>query len=409
MSSKKNIALWVLYDFANSIVSIVFLLYFAQWVVVDQGMADIWYNLCYTISAVLLVLTAPILGARLDAGGRRIVGMRFTTVLLALCYSICALAAVHGNGVLALVCFAAGLYMYVLSFTFYTPLINDIAAADVRGRVSGYGVAADYAGQIIGLLVALPFANGAIALFGAAPRAETLLPATVLFFVCALPMLVWFREPVHVSTLPSLALSARRIWWSTKGLLAFPGIGFFLLSFFLFNDAILTALDNFPIYLQQVWSVSDTTKTYLLLATLVTSAIGGAVAGHIADRVGHKRTLMWIVGGWIVIMPALALAPQFTLFVSLTILMGFWFGASWAVSRSVMAYLAPNGKHNLAFAYYGLVERASAFAGPLVWGLVVTGLMSLGSVRYRVAAITLALFIVLGFFALMRVRSDTAA
>ena len=47
MQTKKNVFLWALYDFANSLVSIVFFLYFAQWLVIDQGVADIWFNLTF--------------------------------------------------------------------------------------------------------------------------------------------------------------------------------------------------------------------------------------------------------------------------------------------------------------------------------------------------------------------------
>ena len=86
--------------------------------------------------------------------------------------------------------------------------------------------------------------------------------------------------------------------------------------------------------------------------------------------------------------------------------MGLWFGANWAVSRSVMSYVAPKGKHNLAFAYFGLAERASSFLGPIVWGLIVTGLIKIGPTRYRIAMVSLAIFIALGLIAMTKVKSD---
>ena len=89
-----------------------------------------------------------------------------------------------------------------------------------------------------------------------------------------------------------------------------------------------------------------------------------------------------------------------------TTIMGFWFGSNWAVSRSVMSYLVPPNGHNLAYAYFGLVERASSFVGPIVWGLVVANLAAIGSVRYRFAVLAVTVFIVLGLFALLKVKSD---
>ena len=406
MDTKRNVFLWVTYDFANSLVSIVFFLYFAQWIVVDKGMADIYFNLTFTISALLLLFTAPITGFLLDKYFRRITGLRYTTIITSLLYGTCALLAVSGMGVPALIFFTLGLYMYLLTFTFYTPLINDISKPEKRGKVSGMGIAANYLGQFTGLLIVLPFSNGSISFFDSAARAETLLPAVIAFTLLALPMLIWFKEPQKEKVSFQLKSEWKNLLSETKRLFLFPGIALFMLAYFLFNDAILTASNNFPIFLEQVWGVSDTIKTYILLGILVTSGIGGLVSGMIADRFGHKRTLVFIISGWIFILPLIGFINNFTLFIIATTIMGFWFGSNWAVSRSVMSYLAPPQGHNLAFAYFGLVERASSFVGPIVWGLVVTSLVSIGSDRYRFAVLAVTIFIVLGLVALIKVKSD---
>jgi UMF1 family MFS transporter len=293
-----------------------------------------------------------------------------------------------------------------LSFTFYTPLINDIVLSQKRGLVSGFGIAANHLGQFTGLIIALPFSNGTLSLFHGAPRAETLLPAVVIFLVFSAPMLLFFKEPKHASGKIHLTHELKNLFKETGKLLAFPSVAFFLASYFLFNDAILTAANNFPIFLDQVWQVSDTTKTQILLSILISSAIGGILSGFLADRFGHKRTLMFVLAGWVFIFPFIGLLMNFTLFVICTTLMGLWFGANWAVSRSLMSYIAPQGKHNLAFAYFGLAERASSFVGPVVWGLVVSNLVFMGNDRYRIATLVITGFIVLGLFMLSRVQDD---
>ena len=406
MQTKTNVFLWALYDFANSIVSIVFFLYFAQWVVIDKGVSDFYFNLTFTISALLLFCTVPLTGSLLDKSLRRITGLRCATALTAILLGTCAYAALTNKEITALIFFTLGFYMYLLSFTFYTPLLHDIVRNEKRGRVSGLGIAANYLGQITGLMIALSFATGKISLFGANPRAETLLPAVIIFFILALPTLLFFKEPKKTAEKISLKTKVKSVFMETKVLLSFSSVGLFLLAYFLFNDAILTAGNNFPIFLEQVWHVSDTVKTYILLGILITSALGGLLSGLIADKFGHKRTLMVILCGWVIILPLVGLLTNFTLFVIATTCMGLWFGANWAVSRSVMAYIAPKGKHNLAFAYYGLAERASSFVGPLVWGLVVTKLITLGSDRYRIATLVVTGFIILGLLALARVKDD---
>lgn len=406
MDSRRNVFLWVLYDFANSVVSIVFFLYFAQWIVVDQGVSDFRFNLTFSISALLLLCTVPTTGVLLDRSLRRITGLRFTTGFTALFYILCAACALTERSAPALVFYTLGLFMYLLSFTFYTPLLNDISRLSNRGRVSGLGIMANYIGQFVGLLIALPFSNGSMQLFGSSPRAETLLPATVVFFLCSLPMLLLFTEPRRSSAAHASAWQARHVWSETKRLFGYSGVGAFLLSYFLFNDALLTASNNFPIFMEQVWHVSDTVKTYILLGILVTCGIGGLASGTLADRFGHRRMLLWILAGWVIILPLIGLLTNFLLFVIATTLMGTWFGASWTVSRSVMSSIAPAGKHNLAFAYFGLAERASSFVGPMVWGSIVSGMTSLGSDRYRVSVVAMAVFVVFGFLALRRVPDD---
>ncbi|MBY0328640.1 MFS transporter [Patescibacteria group bacterium] len=405
MNTKRNIFLWVLYDFANSLVQIVFFLYFAQWIVIDKGVGDIYFNLTFTAAAFLLLLTAPFVGGLLDKHMRRIVGVRYTTVAVIVLYGICALCAVYGLAIPALIFFALGLYAYLLTFTFYTPLITDIARPEKRGFVSGLGIAGNYAGQFVGLLLALPFSLGMWNLFEGNSRAETLLPSVVVFGVFALPMLLWFREPKKKRFSMSFRQTVRMVVTDSKQLLVAPGLGLFLLAYFLFNDAILTASNNFPIFLQQVWGLSDTTKTYVLLGIIMTSAIGGLVSGIVADRIGHKRTLLFVVSGWIVILPLLALVQNFTVFVVLTTVLGLWFGSHWTVSRSMMAQLVPSGGTNSAFAYFSLVERISSFVGPVVWGVTVGVFVEAGTVRYRMAMGVLAVFVLIGLFVLMCVKS----
>ncbi len=409
MNTRKNIFLWALYDFANSILSIVFFFYFGQWIVVDQGIADIYLNLTFTVAAVLLLFTVPITGLLLDRFFRRITGLRVSTVLAVIFYIGCAVSAMYDKGFLALGLFTFANYFYLLTFTFYTPLLNDIASEGKRGRTSGIGIAANYVGQFVGLLVVLPFSSGHWSIFHSAFRVETLFPAIILFAILALPMLIFFNEPKKVRPELKIKNEVRNLLTSTKALFLFPGIALFMLSYFFFNDAVLTAANNFSIFMEQVWHISDAIKTYIMIGILLTSAMGGMISGLIADKVGHKKTLLFLVGGWLFILPSIAFVTNFTLFIIATTLMGFWFGASWAVSRSVMSYLAPLGGHNLAFSYFGLVERVSSFAGPIVWGLVVSGFISLGSDRYRLATLAVSAFIVFGFICLLKVRSDKVA
>lgn len=405
--SRTNTLTWVLYDFANSFTQIAFSLYFAQWIVIDHGISDLTFNLAFVAASLALLLTVPVAGFLLDTRLRRITGLRISTASMVLWYTVAAVAALDGSGMVALCAFAAGFYSFLLTFTFYTPLLIDIAPPEKRGRISGFGFAANFTGQIAVLLLALPFATGAISLFGAAPRAETLLPAVIACALFTLPMLVLFKEPRKQTERRPLSAELRALRTAAQSLITAPGLVLFLVAHFLFYDAILTASNNFSIFLEQVWGVPDTIKSLILLGIFVTAAIGSLVAGVVADRVGHLRTFTYVVAGWVLILPFLGLVQDFTLFVIATTLMGFWFGASWTLSRSVFSYIAPENCRNLAFGFFGLVERASSLLGPLVWGLVATGFITYGADRYRFAMLAMAVFVVGAFIVLRTIRDKS--
>ena len=105
MQTKKNVFLWALYDFANSIVSIVFFLYFAQWIVVDRGISDFYFNLTFTVSAILLLCTVPLTGTLLGRHIRRITGLRWATIFTTLFYGLCAVLAIANSNVPSLIFF----------------------------------------------------------------------------------------------------------------------------------------------------------------------------------------------------------------------------------------------------------------------------------------------------------------
>lgn len=412
--NKKNIFLWTLYDFANSIAVIVFFLYFSQWLVIDNHVADIWFNLIFVGSTILLVLTSPIWGSISDQVGVKMPYLRNMTLMMFLGLLSASVLATFTQVnsmivLLAALSFMLANYFYQFSFTFYNAFLNDIAPERLRGFISGLGQSANWSGQIIGLVITLPLATGVIYLVGNSGRAQTFLPAILIFILLALPMLLFFREaktPKKVNL--DLASEYRKAVRSFKELIKVPGMGRFLLGYFLFNDALLTVTNNFPIYLQQVFGVSDKTKSFLLMGILLTSAIGALVSGWISDKIGLKRSLLIILIGWVVIFPLTAILTNFLYFTIMLTIVGFLFGSTWTVTRAVMSYLAPPEKLTHAFSYYTMAERFSTFAGPVSWGLITLLLLNTGSLRYRVALAAMALFVLLGLIIVSKIPATTS-
>ena len=411
--NKKNVFLWSLYDFANSIFSIVFFLYFSQWLVIDHGVSDFWYNMIYTMGSVLLVLTSPILGSIADKTGKQQKYLNQITVITFLCLlgtSFTTLFFSH-QVLLAYLLYLLANYFYQFSFVFYNALLHFIAPPEKWGRISGIGQAGNMLGQVSGLLITLPLATGAIYLFGEHGRAQTLLPSTIVFFLLALPMLLFFKMKkigTAVDKKISLGQEYKTQWKQFKELVKVPNLGMFLLSYFFFNDAIITASNNYPIFMQNVFAVSDTIKSFVLVGILLAATIGAAICGWVADKIGLKKTLVIVLGSWIVIFPALGLTQSLTIFFIISTLMGFFFGATWTVTRAAMTALTPVEKLNFGFSFYTLAERVSTLVGPLSWGLITTLLIHHGPVRYRFAAASMAVFVGIGLWFLRKVEIKTS-
>ena len=196
----------------------------------------------------------------------------------------------------------------------------------------------------------------------------------------------------------------KNFWGQFKELIKEPNIRLFLLSFFFFNDAIITTQNNFSIYMQRVFGVSDSTKAMLLIGILATSAIGAFFTGWLADKIGLKKALMIILGSWVVIFPLMGIISNFVVFIILSIMMGFFFGATWTVSRAAMTALCPKEKLNFGFSFYTLAERISTLVGPLSWGLITSLFIGLGPIRYRIAVMFMAIFTTVGIFYLKKVE-----
>ncbi len=400
--NKKNIFFWTLYDFANSIIFIVFFLYFSQWLVIDKGVPDFWFNMIFTVGSVLLLLSAPVLGSIADKTGKQQSYFNKITLLSLLFFLGASLVALFFSHqvFLAALFFVLANYFYQFSFVFYNAFLYHIAPREKWGRVSGIGIGANYLGQVAGLAITLPLASGAIYLIGEAGRAQTFLPATVLFFILALPMLLFFKLQKQENSDYKINLKEeyKNQWNQFKGLISDKNIKSFLLAFFFFNDAILTVSNNFPIYLQNVFSVSDKLKTILLGGALITSIFGAVLSGFIIDKIGLKKSLLVVIGVWVIFMPILGLNTNFKVFTVLCILMGFLFGAVWTVNRATMTALTPKDKLNFGFSFYTLAERTSTLVGPLCWGLITYIFINLGAVRYRIAMIVMAIFVAVGFY-----------
>ncbi len=395
--NKKKLFYWSLYDFANSIIFINFLLYFSQWMVVNGGLSDFWYNAIFAITSILLFLSAPTLAAFTDKHGGRKYLLNFATIGTFLGYGLATVFAYLGaqNIFIITLCFLIGQYFYQLSFVFYNTLIEDVADIEHRARASGIGQFSNSLGQVIGLVIAIPLS---------ASRLQPLFPSLAIFILLALPMMIFFKDSkpkerkININTLKD---GGKEYF---KKIVAFFSVSIavpMLVSFFFFNDALITISNNYPIYMERVFAVADMTKNILLMGILLMSAIGGLVSGRIADKIGELKTLKYILVGWIILIPLIASSKGLVSLSIYSILVGSLIGSVWTVTRAYLSKLLRKEDLGYGFSFYTLFERFATLLGPLAWGGIIAGL-GIQHTSYRIAMVSMTLFVIIGLVILIK-------
>ncbi|MEK7185026.1 MAG: MFS transporter [Patescibacteria group bacterium] len=407
----KKLFLWSLYDFANSLVMMAFLFYFSQWLVVDQGKPAWWYNVALILSSGFFILTAPIISKKIDATKSKIGGLRFWTLISFAGYLVVSLLVVlasnRGLEIFTTVLYALSTYAYLICFLYFTPMLNDLSSKENRSWVSGIGQSANSIGQVVGVLITIPFVNG-LTLFGDAGRAQALFPATILFGLLALPMLIFYKETASEqsdqeqenTTQKSLRPGFISLF---KEVFGYKSLALILLAYFLYSDAMLTFSSNFPLYLETVHGVSDTTKSILTACILILAAVGAIIFGKIADKKGNLKTLKFILFIWCFIFLSAGLITNFKVLVPIFLFAGILFGPVWGISRALVGELAPPHLVASSFSFYVVAERFATFVGPAIWSVV---LITMGeSARgYQTAMLCMMVLVIIGLFVLGRIK-----
>jgi UMF1 family MFS transporter len=442
-------ASWALYDFANTIFSMnVATLYFSVWLIKDLGASSTLYAIGSDISSILVVLSVPFLGALSDARRRRQPWvMWFTIVSCLACAGIGILGqtsipitgaqtingAATTNGwhptfgslFWVIVAFTIANYTYQAAQPFYNAMMADLAPPEEHGRLSGIGTAVGYVGTIVGLLLVSPFFGGELPLFGPLPpgfiaslrtvipftshagRVSTFVPTALLFLLFSLPLFVFCRD--HHPVLAKTAVSWKRAFADVMNTLRdarkYPGALPFILASFLYQDAIGTIVSFMAIYAIKAMRFPDGTETTLFLVLTIPAIFGSYLAGYLTDWIGPRRTLLFTIFAWIVLLLAMIMVPSQKGFWGVGLLIGLVFGGVPTAERPMLLSLIPREEAGRFFSLMLLSSRAAAVAGPLIWGITVDVLEPARGtgVAYRAAVLTVAAMFGLSMLFLRRV------
>ena len=154
---------WAFYDWAGQafhtlIVTFVFATYFSQGIVGDDLRGQELWGTAASITALIVVFLAPVIGAITDAGGRRKPWIMIFTLIAAISCALLWWAEPNTAFILwALVWFIIAGIAFEICQVFANAMLPDITPSDRIGRWSGWGWAMGYAGGLISIALALVF------------------------------------------------------------------------------------------------------------------------------------------------------------------------------------------------------------------------------------------------------------
>ncbi|MGH8651852.1 MAG: MFS transporter [Gammaproteobacteria bacterium] len=391
---------WAFYDFANSgyttvVITAVFNAYFVAVVAGGAPWATFAWTVSLAASYALIVLTAPLIGAYADARAAKKRLLLFTTVG---CVVFTAGLALVGRGDLAL-----GVALVILSNFFFgsgenliAAFLPEIARGEALGKVSGWGWSLGYFGGLVALGACLAYVTRA-QLHGATATEfvpVAMLITAALFAIASLPAFILLRE--RAQPVAGAAYTVRSAFARVAETLSharrYVDLWRFLGCVVFYQAGIQTVVALAAVYAQEVMGFTTRDTLILILVVNLTAASGAFAFGHVQDRIGHVRTLVLTLIGWLVAVVLACMAEGVTTFWVVANLVGVCLGSSQSAGRALVGYLSPPARSAEFFGLWGLAVKLSAILGPVTYGLVTW----ITHGNHRLAMLVTGVFFVVG-------------
>ena len=401
---------WALYDFADTIFSMnVVSLYFPLLLVADLGGKDWHVSVGNSVSQLLVVIFAPVLGVVSDRIGKRMPFMLVSVLVCAVATGLIGMS--KGASIMVVVLlFVIANFFYQLSLTFYNALLPRVGPAHRWGKISGLGTALGYVGSIVGMVLIMPFNTGKIFGFSTpihgGGRLATFVPTAILFLLFAMPTLLYFSIDEFKNAYPAdpdASSPFKKILKTLADSRAFPGIRRFVMARFFFQEGVETAIVFMGIFAEKVMGMPDSDKIVFFVIATTFAVVGSFLWGRVTDWLGPHRALIMVLGGWMIGLGMLVIFPVKTVFYGVGCWIGAMLGGVWTTSRPYLLKLAPRQMVGRFFGLYSLSGKAAAVAGPLVWGAVVAVVSRFAGEKtaYRSAVASLLMLIATGTLILL--------
>lgn len=394
----KKVIPWVLYDFANTPVSALYVTFFWPLYIIEHlGGNEFQVGLAMGLSLLAIALTVPVLGAFSDAWGRRMPILIVSTMLTAITVALTGYVGLLG----ALILGFLTRYLLTVGTDIYDAKLVDIVGPKRIGFVSGLGIGVGYLGTIAALAVAYPILN-ALGWESLAAIRAMFWQGLAFLLIFSLPLFFLVKDPPRNQKkdggfnrlLKQAFGELKHTIYQMKGFGTLPR---FLLASFIYNDAVNTILIFLVLFARQVIGVTIQQFFFAFAIMALGSAGGALLFGHISDRLGPKRALSIALIGWMAVIIFLLFDATFIDLIIAGTVGGVMLGGIWTMNRHMIIRITPPNKLAEIFGIEGFTERFSGVIGPIVFGALVVAF------GYTPGLIFILLLLILGFVLLQLV------
>ncbi len=439
---------WMFFDWATQpfftlVTTFLFAPFFTNVFIADAAAGQALWGYTLAAAGIVVALASPVLGAMADAGGRRKPWIFACSVVFVIAQAMLWFALPGDAALVPLIVIAviAAVISVELATVFTNAMMPSLAGSEGQGRLSGYGWALGYVGGLVALIIFIalivPAPDSGRTLLGLAPilpldaasgEAQRLTgPFSAIWYIVFVLPLFLFTPDLQG---PRLALSrAVRVGLgdlarTVANLRGHGNIIRFLLARMLFIDGLSAIFTFGGIYAAMTFDWGATSLGVFGIILALTAGIGAALGGILDDRLSARSVILGalvllIIGAagaisvssthWLFVLPlpvgdadaGLFGAPGERIYIGFAMLIGLAAGPLQASCRSFMARVAPSDQMTAFFGLLAFSGKITAFAAPLMVGIVTT---ATGDTRLGIA--TIGLFLLAGLALMLTVRGD---
>ncbi|OFZ87921.1 MAG: MFS transporter [Betaproteobacteria bacterium RBG_16_66_20] len=363
-----------MYDFANSgyttvVITAVFNAFFVAAVAASAPWATFAWTAALSVSYLAVLLSAPVVGAWADAHAAK---KRLLLVATIGCVVFTGLLFLVSPGavLLAICLIVLSNFFFATGENLIAAFLTELADAKAMGRVSGWGWAFGYLGGLVSLAISLAYITWAQEQGHTAAEfvPVTMLITAVVFALAATPTFMFLKE--RATPQPATGSAWARVLQTVHHAREFRDLRRFLICILFYQAGIMAVIALAAIYAQEAMKFTSTQTIVLVLVVNITAAVGAFSFGYLQDAIGHIRSMMLVLIGWIVMIALAYLAEGAQTFWVAANLAGLCMGSSQAAGRAIVGYLSPPARTAEFFGLWGLAVKAASIFGPLTYGAV---------------------------------------